>query len=270
MHKKEYTREEIEAWNEISKFKYVLASEFTLEDGMMEVEPHAHDFGILTCVRKGIVKIATDSDSWVISHNTIFYLPPDIQHSMEMIGECQVMAVIIPNRLKKNLPPKVSILELSSLLFSILERMTTWGFKLEYSLEQQRLAKVAEDELKNAKEADYFHIPMPKDQNLKKLANAILVSPEDMSPIEHWAKFTGMSLRSFTRHFNKETGLAFTEWRQRVKIYTALKLLADNASVSDVSFGLGYQNVSTFIAMFKTHIGTSPAEFMKRSKSSVF
>jgi AraC-like DNA-binding protein len=87
-----------------------------------------------------------------------------------------------------------------------------------------------------------------------------------MASTESWARSSGMSLRSFTRHFSEETGLAFTEWRQKVKVYTALKLLADHTSVSDVSFNLGYQNVSTFIAMFKSHIGSSPAEFMKRAK----
>jgi AraC-like DNA-binding protein len=267
MKKKTYSKDEIEMWEHLSKFNHIFARNFTIDDSLMEQELHTHDFGLLNCVKKGIVRIATENDSWVISHNTIFYLPPNLLHITEVIGECSVLAVFVPTRLNKILPKQISILEFTPLLNSILERMTTWEFKPDYSPEQQRLARVAEDELKNAKKASFFHIPMPKDERLQKMTRKILQSPEDMSSIETWAKFSGMSLRSFTRYFTDETGLAFTEWRQRVKIYTALKLLSQDVSVSDVSFNLGYQNVSTFIAMFKGHIGCSPTEYIKRAKT---
>ena len=269
MKKKSYSKEEQELWEGLQKFPYIFAREFTIDDSLMEQSLHTHEVGLLTCVKKGIVRIATEVDSWVISHNTIFYLPPNVMHLTEVIGECSIQAVFIPKRLNKLLPQRIAIIEFTPLMNSILERMASWEFKLEYNPEQQRLAKVAEDELKNAREASFFHIPMPKDEKLKKIAKKILQSPEDMSTIETWAKFTGMSLRSFTRHFTEETGLAFTEWRQRVKIYTALKLLSENVSVSDVAFNLGYQNVSTFIAMFKGHMGCSPTEYLKNSKSSI-
>lgn len=265
--KKTYSKEERKMWEELPMFKYIFAREFTIDDSLMEQRLHIHDFGLLNCVKKGIVRIATETDSWVISHNTIFYLPPNIMHVTEIIGECSVLAVFVPRHLYKSLPKRISILEFTPLLNSILERMTSWEMNLDYSPAQQRLAKVAEDELKNAKEAHFFHIPMPKDERLQKMAKKILQSPEDMSPIEIWAKYSGMSLRSFTRHFTEETNLSFTEWRQRVKIYTAMKLLSENVSVSDVSFNLGYQNVSTFIAMFKGHIGCSPTEYIKKAKS---
>lgn len=265
--KKKLSKCENELWTGLATFPFIFAREFTISDTLMERKLHVHDFGILNCVKKGIVRISTETDSWVISQDTIFYLPPDVMHTTEIMGECSVLAVFVPSHLKKALPQKITIMEFTPLLNSILQRMTTWESKLEYNPEQQRLARVAEDELKNAKEATFFHIPMPKDANLQKMAKKILQTPGDMSSIETWAKFSGMSLRSFTRHFTEETGLAFTEWRQKVKIYTALKQLSDNTSVSDVSFNLGYQNVSAFIAMFKNHMGVSPLEYIKKSTS---
>jgi AraC-like DNA-binding protein/quercetin dioxygenase-like cupin family protein len=248
------------------KLNHMFAREFTFADNMMEHEMHAHEFGILTCVKKGIVKMTTPSDSWIVSNNTIFYIPPDIVHSSEIIGECEILVVFIPTQLVKILPKKLSVLELTPLLDSVFDRMTSWDLKVDYNKEQKHLVKVAEDEIKAAKVADYFHIPIPRNEKLKKMAKKILQSPEDMSPIDNWAKFTGMSIRSFTRHFTEETGLSFTEWRQKVKIYNALKMLTENVPVNDVSFNLGYQNVSTFITMFKGHIGCSPTEYIKNTK----
>lgn len=265
MVKKNLPKDKLELLERLSNFKYIFAREFTIDDSLMERTLHTHDFGLLNCVKKGIVRIATETDSWVISNNTFFYLPPNIMHITEVIGECSVMAVFVPDHLKKALPKGITIMEFTPLFNSILERMSSWDSDLNYKAEQQRLAKVAEDELKNAKAASFFHIPMPKDEKLQETAKRILQSPEDMSSTETWAKFSGMSLRSFTRHFTDETGLAFTEWRQRVKIYTALKLLSENVSVSDVSFNLGYQNVSTFIAMFKGHMKCSPTEYIKNT-----
>ena len=262
--KKSYSQEEIEVWEKLATFNHVFARSFTIEDHKTELKMHTHDMGLMTCVKKGIVRVATANDSWLISGDTIFYIPPDLMHVTEMIGDCEILGVVIPQRLIKLLPKNISFIEFSPLLMSILERMTTWEFSLDYNPEQQRLARVAEDELRNAKEAIYFHIPMPKDEKLLKIARKILQSPEDMSTVQNWATVSGMSVRSFTRHFVDETGLGFSEWRQRVKIYTALKMLSSNVPVTEVSFNLGYQNVSTFIAMFKAKMGKTPTEYVRQ------
>jgi AraC-like DNA-binding protein len=97
---------------------------------------------------------------------------------------------------------------------------------------------------------------------LRAIAQELLEAPADSRGLDEWAVVATMSTRSFTRHFEAETGMPFSEWRRRVAARRAVELLAAGESVADVASGLGYESVSAFIAMFKRLHGSSPARFM--------
>ncbi|TKR55717.1 AraC family transcriptional regulator [Allopusillimonas ginsengisoli] len=64
-----------------------------------------------------------------------------------------------------------------------------------------------------------------------------------------------------TRRLVAETGFSFTEWRQRVRLLKALERLVAGRSVTAVALDLGYDNVSTFIALFKRIFGVTPGRY---------
>jgi len=71
-----------------------------------------------------------------------------------------------------------------------------------------------------------------------------------------------MSRRSFTRHFQSETGLSFSRWKRAVIAQYALERIASGHTVTNVAFDVGYESVSAFIAMFRRRYGASPREFL--------
>ena len=76
-----------------------------------------------------------------------------------------------------------------------------------------------------------------------------------------WAEWVAIAPRTMTRRFVTETGFTFTEWRQRVRLLRALELLASGQAVTTVALALGYDNSSSFIALFKRTFGKTPGRY---------
>ena len=57
--------------------------------------------------------------------------------------------------------------------------------------------------------------------------------------------------------------MTFGQWRQQVRLITALEQLAGGAKVVDVAFNLGYNSPSAFATMFKRQFGASPSAYFR-------
>ena len=62
--------------------------------------------------------------------------------------------------------------------------------------------------------------------------------------------------------FKKATGLTFVEFRNRLRIESAMKLLANpNQSVSVIAYSVGFQSLTQFNRLFRRIVGQSPTTF---------
>jgi AraC-like DNA-binding protein len=62
--------------------------------------------------------------------------------------------------------------------------------------------------------------------------------------------------------FKKATGLTFIEFRNRLRIESAMKLLTNpNQSVSEIAYRVGFQSLAQFNRLFRRIIGQSPTTF---------
>jgi methylphosphotriester-DNA--protein-cysteine methyltransferase len=102
---------------------------------------------------------------------------------------------------------------------------------------------------------------MPTHPRLQAMAAAIAQDPADETDLDAWAAQLGWSRRSLTRHFRNETGMSLVEWRQVARLQKGMELLNGGASVTTVAISLGYDSVSSFIALFRRILGTTPARF---------
>jgi AraC-like DNA-binding protein len=156
----------------------------------------------------------------------------------------------------------VSVLRASLLLITALDRI---GESVgNHGPLETVIADLVRIEVENT-EAEDFGIPLPNSARLRSWATAFLNAPSSKVSIDAGADATGMSRRSFTRHFEAETGRTFSEWKRLVMVQHAIERLANGDSVSAVAFDLGYENASAFIAMFKAMRGVSPRQFIGSS-----
>ena len=85
-------------------------------------------------------------------------------------------------------------------------------------------------------------------------------TPGDGASIASLARQAGASLRTIERCFLAETGIAVGDWRRRVRLFHALRLLEAGTSVTEVALEVGYANTSAFSHAFARQFGRSPSK----------
>ncbi|WP_284645838.1 response regulator transcription factor [Paenibacillus silviterrae] len=85
--------------------------------------------------------------------------------------------------------------------------------------------------------------------------------------MEEVARRLHLNASHFSKIFKQATGETFVEFVTRVKMERAEEYLSGtDQSVEQIAELLGYENVSYFIKLFKSHRGVSPLNFRKQTK----
>lgn len=126
-----------------------------------------------------------------------------------------------------------------------------------------RLMAVLVDEVMML-DAPPLHLPAPRDPRLRAITDSLLEEPADGRGLAAWSALVGASERTLARLFVRETGMGFREWRQQLRLLTAIERLAAGHDVTSVSLDLGYHSPSAFIAMFKRVLGETPGRYVQR------
>lgn len=81
----------------------------------------------------------------------------------------------------------------------------------------------------------------------------------------------GMTNRTFTRRFRSATGVTPNQYLQLCRIEQAQQLLRQsNLTIGDISFSVGYQDVSFFARLFRRQLGITPSEYRKTVRAKLF
>jgi AraC-like DNA-binding protein len=73
-------------------------------------------------------------------------------------------------------------------------------------------------------------------------------------------------VRTLERIFRREVGAGFEGWRRQARLMRAIELLVSGHSVKEVSFAVGYQHPSAFVALFRETFGTTPKAWISALK----
>lgn len=235
---------------------------------MRATSSHSHSRGQLLGAIHGLISIDADGSRWVVPATHGVWIPPYVPHSLlGSHGPFRGWSVYVAKFICTDLPDSPCILELSGLLREAMTRMAQWQNK-ELGPAQIHLAHVFLDEIRTMPRVS-LGVPMPKEPRLLKIALALSNDPGSSRRMEDWADWAGISPRSLTRHFTRDTGFTFTEWRQRVRLLTALEMLASGKQITEISLALGYDNVSAFIALFRRVFSTTPGNYKKMMRDTL-
>lgn len=92
----------------------------------------------------------------------------------------------------------------------------------------------------------------------------------DKSPnVNVIAEMVSLSTPAFCRYFKKQTNMTFTDFVNNYRINQAKMLLLQNLCISEVSFQVGFESLSYFNKLFKSHIGETPTAFKKKHLNKV-
>ena len=226
---------------------------------MLETPRHHHARGQLIGAEHGLLTVDAGDYRWVVPATHAVWIPPALPHGLYSHGPYSGWNVYVGASACKELPDKPCVLSITGLLREAVTRASAWKENV-LTASQERLAGVILDEIQSLPLTN-LGLPMPQDARLLRIARALSERPDDDRRLEAWAAWAGTSPRTITRRFSAETGFSFTEWRQRVRLLRALELLAEGQPVKAIALDLGYDNVSTFIALFRRVLGVTPGRY---------
>jgi AraC-like DNA-binding protein len=216
-----------------------------------ELDAHAHDWSQLLYASHGVMLVRTAAASWVVPPLRAVWLPPHVDHEIEMRGEVAMRTLYF-----RDPRPRLTttqVLDVSPLLRELIVHCVRL-MKLDRTIAAEaHLMRVLFDLLDTTLSMP-LELPMPRDPRAVRAAQRIKRDPRV-------SEFAGASVRTLERLFLAETGLTFGRWRQQARLLHALADLAAGKSVTETSERVGYRGPSAFIAMFKGALGKSPSKF---------
>ena len=152
-----------------------------------------------------------------------------------------------------------TVLTTSALLDGVLRHLDT-----ERGPDQRERAEAfALDLLSMDAQAD-TGLPQARTHWLRDVTTALAASPRDNRTVEQWAASCAVSVRTFTRRFQAETGMSFSDWRTRLRIQAAMAELAAGSAVARVARGVGFESPSAFTTAFRRETGVTPLAIRPR------
>ncbi|MFE7134428.1 AraC family transcriptional regulator [Streptomyces sp. NPDC057638] len=110
---------------------------------------------------------------------------------------------------------------------------------------------------------DRLPLPEPTSRAARAVADGLLLHPDDPRTAEEWARGLYTSSTSLRRAFRAETGIAFSEWRTRLRLNRSLEFLTDGHLVATVAARVGFTSTNGYILAFRKHFGRTPGAYIR-------
>lgn len=227
-------------------------------DGTL-VPLHRHDRDQLLYAIRGVMHLQTEHEAWVIPPDRAAYIPAQTLHAVAMHGTVHMRTLYIAPPTRDNRSLTMRVIGVSNLLRELILALSEEPLEYERDSRGERLAKLVELEVERASQLA-LNFPLPRDPRLQRLCAAILANPADRRTLEDWSQFAGASARTLTRLFERDLGINFNKWRQRIRFHNALDALSRGEPILQVAHQNGYDSASAFSAAFGKEMGIAPSK----------
>lgn len=225
------------------------------------VAAHRHGRSQLLHVRSGIVLATTDVGRWMVPGGQALWIPAGTIHAVDMMGGVRMQSAYVRPAAIAGPPASLRVVAMTGLMRSLMAEAVAIGETKSVDGRDALLLGLILHEIPRLEELP-LGLPFPSDPRFVALCRRYLDAPTPAVTIDGWARETGMSRRTFTRRFQRETGLSLSVWRQQASLFAALPRLSEGEAVTSVALDLGYESVAAFTTMFKRMLGTSPRDYL--------
>ncbi|MET0963095.1 MAG: helix-turn-helix transcriptional regulator [Noviherbaspirillum sp.] len=223
---------------------------------------HRHAWGEFVYAFSGVMEIKLADRHYLAPPQYGIWLPPNVEHTGLNRYEACHSSLYIAEPLCGDLPPATCALTVSPLVRAILEHLRQHEQGSSGSGGEERLLQVLVDQLASAACAGSY-LPMSEDALLGPVLRELESRPGDTRSLAELADAAHTTERTLMRRCQRDLGMTFAEWRQRLRVVKAMPLLETGRSVENIAFELGYGSSSAFITMFRRLMGVTPDEFRK-------
>ncbi|TIO06972.1 helix-turn-helix transcriptional regulator [Mesorhizobium sp.] len=232
------------------------------------VPRHHHSRSQLLHALRGVVLVTAQQGRWMVPPDHAMWIPAGIEHSVEMLGNVSMRSVYVTPDAIEGLPTGLRVVGMTDLMRSLIIEAVTLPAEPQPTGRTGLVLGLLLHEIPSLPEQP-LGLPFPSDPKLAALCRRFVAAPSPHATIDEWAGIVGMSRRSFTRAFHRQTGLSLSTWRQQACLFAALPRLADGEPITRVALDLGYDSVPAFTTMFRRMLGTSPRGYMRGSRDNI-
>lgn len=224
---------------------------------------HSHDWVQLSYAISGVLGVHTAAGSFFAPPHWAIWVPAGLEHEVVTSMNAEMRSLYVRGDACAWAPDHCRVLEVTPLARELIKGFCELPVEYpEGDCAEARLVAVLLDQLRALPEAG-FSLPMPAEPRLLRLCNELVAQPDLARPLGEWASLLATSEKTLMRAFQRETGLSFRQWRQRLRLLAALQPLEQGHSVTQVALGSGYDSPSAFIAAFKGLFGVTPGELFR-------
>jgi AraC-like DNA-binding protein len=225
------------------------------------IKPHHHRRGQLLSGASGVIVLSTAEGTWVMPPQRGMWIPPATEHRVQIVGAVSVQSLYIEPQAIPGLPSRCQVVGISPFLRGLVTEAL--NLPLEYELEGRAgaLMQLIHYELQELPVLP-LSLRYPAHGPLSAHCRRFVQKPSIHETIDQWADALGMSRRSFTRLFRRETAMSFVAWRQQACLLCALPRLTAGEAVTTIAIDLGYENPAAFTLMFRRAFGSPPLAYL--------
>lgn len=221
---------------------------------------HQHDWVQFSYAISGVLGVYTRDGSYFAPPQWGVWIPAGAEHEVVTSMQAEMRSLYVRRDACPWATQECRVLEVTPLARELIKQFCTFAVDYpEGDSAEARLVAVLLDQLRHLPQVG-FSLPLPRHPGLLALCNGLIAAPDQVQTLQQWAVQLGVSEKTLMRLFQRETGLSFRNWRQRMRLLSSLALLEAGESVTDAALGCGYDSTSAFIAAFKQLFGATPGE----------
>ena len=221
---------------------------------------HRHDWVQFSYAISGVLGVYTAEGSYFAPPQWGVWIPAGVEHEVLTSMQAEMRSLYVRREEASWAPGQCRVLEVTPLARELIKQFCL--LPVDYAKgdsAEARLVAVLLDQLRALPEVG-FSLPLPQHPRLLELCSELLEQPEQGQTLAQWAQRLNTSEKTLTRLFQRETGLSFRGWRQRMRLLSSLTALEAGQSVTEAALGCGYDSTSAYIAAFKGLFGFTPGE----------
>ncbi|HSU04026.1 MAG TPA: helix-turn-helix transcriptional regulator [Acetobacteraceae bacterium] len=223
---------------------------------------HAHRWNQVVYAISGVLTVAVEGSSFVISPEQGVWLPTGLRHRVGSLLGAEFRSLWIAEDAGVGLPKTPVVFGVSPLLQALIVEAAEIEGRDDPGGYAGRVTTLILDQLRRAEPVPGA-LPWPRAGSLAKLCEALYADPSDSRGPEEWGQELGMSERTLARRFDAEMGMSLRSWRRRLRLFKAVELLGGGISVTRAAIELGYGSTSAFVYAFRIEMGCSPQAYMR-------
>lgn len=228
---------------------------------------HAHAWHQMAYAISGVLTVAVEGQSLVISPEQAVWLPMGLRHRVGSLLGAEFRSLWIADEAGKGLPASPTVFGVSPLLRALVVEAAGIEGKKDGDGYAGRVTDLILDQLRRAPPLAGA-LPWPRGGALGTLCETLYADPADPRGPETWGQELGMSGRTLARRFEAELGMSLRSWRRRLRLFKSVELMGGGLSMTQTAMELGYGSTSAFIYAFRTDMGCSPQAYMRGDAAS--